>query len=77
MLIAYAPSDVVSRSMDCSSYFLGVEFGLALVSYLMGFIDASLHCVHFCVPERLCPSVEDSKRVWGGHKIGSSPWFFL
>ncbi|KAF3557822.1 hypothetical protein F2Q69_00014236 [Brassica cretica] len=49
------------RSHVASSYFLGVEFGLALVSYLMGFIDASLHCVHFCVPERLCPSVEDSK----------------
>ncbi|CAN6832914.1 unnamed protein product [Brassica oleracea] len=45
----------------------------------MGFIDL------FCVRKRLCPSDVDSgawvvvatywRRVWGGQKTGSSPWF--
>lgn len=60
MLLAYAPSDVVLDLWVVVAIFLS-RVGLALDSYLMGFIDASLHCVHFCVPERLCPSVEDSK----------------
>ena len=84
MLLAYAPSDVVLDLWVVVAIFLS-RVGLALDSYLMGFIDASPLCDLLCVRKSQCTSDVDSgawivvatywRRVWVGQKTGSSPWF--